>query len=246
MNELIKNVGENLVFVLEFLAIIVGIFACAVVMEKMAQKKRGENKPIFHVRKMAMVGMLSAIAVILMMFEIPLPFAPSFYKIDFSEVPVLVGTFAFGPAAGVMIEFIKILLEILFRGTTTAFVGELANFVVGCSFVVPASVIYAFGKNKKSAIVSCGVGTLVMTVFGTMLNAVYLLPTFAVLYGMPLEALLEMGTAVNPLVTSGSIVSFVIFCVAPLNLIKGVAISVLTLLIYKPLSPIIKAGHSAK
>jgi riboflavin transporter FmnP len=81
-----------------------------------------------------------------------------------------------------------------------------------------------------------------MTIFGTALNAVYLLPTFAELYGMPLDALLAMGSEVNPLVKSDDIVSFVMACVAPLNIIKGVSVSVITLLVYKPLSPIIKSG----
>ncbi len=243
MNGLIQNITENLTFVLEFLAVIFALFMIAVLLEKAAQKKRGVSEPIFHTRKMAMIGMFSAIAMILHLFDFPLPFAPGFYKLDFSELPILVGTFAFGPAAGVMMEFLKILLKLFVKGTSTAFVGDLANFVVGCSFVLPASVVYAFGKNKKSAIVACITGTIVLTVFGTAFNAVYLLPAFSKLYGMPLEDILNMGAAVNPMVKEGSIVSFVAACVAPLNLIKGTASSVVTLLIYKSLSPIIKTGH---
>ena len=192
-----------------------------------------------------MVGMFSAVSMILMLFEFPLPFAPSFYELDFSELPILIGTFAYGPAAGVMMEFIKILLKLLFKGTSTAFVGDLANFVIGCSLVLPASVIYAFRKNKKTAIIACIVGTLVMTVFGTAFNAIYLLPAFAELYGMPLDTILAMGSAVNPLMTEGSIVSFVVACVAPMNLIKGISVSILTLFVYKPLSPILKMGRKA-
>ncbi|MCR5755729.1 MAG: ECF transporter S component [Acetatifactor sp.] len=242
MSELFSNVAQNAVFVLEFLGIIVAMFIIAVLLEKAAQKKRGVKEPVFGTRKMAMVGMFSAVAVILMLFEFPLPFAPVFYKLDFSELPILIGTFAFGPAAGVMMEFIKILLKLFIKGTSTAFVGDLANFLVGCSFILPASVVYAFGKTKKSAIFACITGSVVMTIFGTALNAVYLLPTFAELYGMPLDALLAMGSEVNPLVKSDDIVSFVMACVAPLNIIKGVSVSVITLLVYKPLSPIIKSG----
>ncbi len=231
-----KNVG----FVLSFLGIIVALFLVAYGLEKLAQKRRGVNEKVFTTRKMAIVGMFSAIATILMMFEIPMPFAPVFYKLDFSELPIMVGTFAFGPAAGVMMEFIKILLKLLIKGTSTAFVGELANFAVGCSFVVTASVIYDFKKNKKAAIIACIGGTLFLTVFGTAFNAIYLLPAFAKLYGMPLDAILAMGAEVNKLVNPESIVSFVIACVAPLNLIKGAANSLIVLLVYKPLSPIIK------
>ena len=86
------------------------------------------------------------------------------------------------------------------------------------------------------------VGTIILTVFGSLFNAVYLLPAFSKLYGMPLESILEMGSAVNPLMTEGSMISFVICCVVPINLIKGTVVSVLTMLIYKPLSPIIKSS----
>lgn len=244
MNDLFQKVGENLLYALGFLAIIAALFVVAVLLEKAAQKKNGKKEPIFNVRKIAMIGMFSAVAMILMLFDFPLPFAPGFYKLDFSELPILVGTFAFGPVAGVMMEFVKIMLKLFIKGTSTAFVGDLANFVIGCSFILPASVIYAFRKSKKSAVFSCIAGTLVMTVFGTAFNAVYLLPAFAKLYNnMPIEDLIAMGSAVNPLVSEGSIVSFVAACVAPMNLIKGLVVSVVTLLIYKPLSPIIKTGH---
>lgn len=243
MNGLFESVTQNLAYVLSFLAIIIVMFVAAVLLEKAAQKKNGVSEPVFNTRKMAMIGMFSAIAMILHLFDFPLPFAPGFYKLDFSELPILVGTFAFGPAAGVMMEFVKILLKLLIKGTSTAFVGDLANFVIGCSFILPASAIYAFRKNKKSAILACITGTLIMTVFGTAFNAVYLLPAFSRLYGMPLDQLLAMGTAVNPLAKEGSIVSFVAACVAPLNLIKGASVSLVTLLIYKPLSPVIKSGY---
>ena len=242
-NGLLENVTENLAYVLSFLAIIVILFVIAVLLEKAAQKKNGVSGPIFNTRKIAMIGMFSAIAMILHLFDFPLPFAPNFYKLDFSELPILVGTFAFGPAAGVMMEFVKILLKLIVKGTSTVFVGDLANFVVGCSFILPASVMYAFRKNKKSAILACFTGTLIMTVFGTAFNAVYLLPAFSKLYGLPLDQLLAMGTAVNPLAEEGSIISFVVACVAPLNLIKGASVSLVTLLIYKPLSPILKTGR---
>lgn len=242
MNQKLQTVTENILYVLSFLVVIVVLFAAAYLLEKAAQKKNEKKEAIFTTRKMAMVGMFSAVSTILMLIEIPVPFAPPFYKLDFSELPILVGTFAFGPSAGVMMEFIKVLLKFVVKGTSTAFVGELANFSVGCSFIIPASVVYAFKKSKKSAVLACIVGTLIMTVFGTSFNAIYLLPAFAKLYGMPMEVLLDMGVKANSLVKPGSIVSFVVACVAPLNLIKGTSVSIITLLIYKPLSPIIKNG----
>lgn len=242
MNGLMDSVRQNGAAVLEFAAVIAALFAAAVLLEKAAQRKRKVKDPLFSTRKMAVTGMFSAIAMILMLFEFPLPFAPAFYELDFSELPILVGAFAFGPMAGVMMEFVKVLLKLFVKGTSTAFVGDLANFAVGCSFILPASTVYAFRKNKRSAVAACVVGTLVMTVFGTAFNAVYLLPAFSKLFHMPMEQILEMGAKVNPLVSEGSIVSFVAACVAPMNLIKGTAVSVVTLLVYKPLSPIIKGG----
>ena len=243
MNKLFTDVAKNATYVLSFFAIIVALSVVALILERLIQKKNNVKEPVFTTRKVAVIGMFSAVSAVLMLFEIPLPFAPGFYKLDFSELPILIGTFAYGPAAGVMMEFIKILLKLVMKGTSTAFVGELANFAVGCSLVLPASLIYLIKKNKKSAIIACVTGTLILTVFGTAFNAVYLLPAFAAMFHMPMEELLAMGSAINPLVTEGSIVSFVVACVAPLNLIKGVSVSLVTLLVYKPLSPIIKNGH---
>ena len=234
-------ITSNAGYVVSFLLIIAILIAVAVVCEKLAQKKRGESAPILNTRKVAMIGMFSAVATILMMFELPLFFAPPFYKLDFSELPILIGSLAFGPVAGVLMEFVKILLKLLIKGTSTAFVGELANFAVGCSFILPASIIYTFRKNRKSAITGLAIATGIITVFGTVFNAVYLLPAFAALYGMPMDALLAMGSEVNPLVREGDVVTFVIACVAPLNLLKGTLNSVVTILVYKKLSPILKA-----
>jgi len=237
-NDLLTAVAENVVFVLEFLGIVLAIFLVAYIFEKLARKKDSSTERILSTKTVVTVGMLSAVATVLMLFEIPVPFAPSFYKIDLSELPALVAGFAFGPVAGVMVEFVKIVLKTLVKGTSTAFVGELANFVIGCGLVLPASVIYRFRKNKKMAIISCAVGTLVITIIGPVFNAVYLLPAFAKLYGMPMEAIIGMGSAVNPAITG--VGTLVIFAVAPLNLLKGLIDSVITVLIYKPLSRVLK------
>ena len=237
-----QKVSENVTFVLEFLGIIVALFVVALLLEKLENRKAEKKEVFFTPQKMAAIGILSAMSAILMLFEIPLFFAPSFYKLDFSEVPILVGAFAFGPAAGVVMEFVKILLKLVIKGTSTAFVGELANFAVGCSFIIPAATIYFFKKTKKVAILACVIGTAILTVFGTAFNALYLLPAFAKLFNMPMAAILEMGQKVNPLMKEGSVVSFVIVCVAPLNLLKGALVSAVTMFIYKPLSKILKNG----
>ncbi len=244
MNNLIQTVSENVGTVLAFAGTIVFLFVIAFLFEKSAMKKNNITGKIFTTRKVAVIGMFSALSAILMLFEFPLPFAPGFYKLDFSEIPALIGAFAFGPLTGVMIEFIKILLKLLFKGTSSAFVGELANFAVGCSYILPASVIYSFKKTKKSAVVSCIAGTCVITIFGSVFNAVYLIPAFSALYGMPMEAILSMGSAVNPLAKDGDMISFVIACVAPLNLVKGFLASGVTLAVYKHLSPVLKHGNA--
>ena len=191
------------------------------------------------VRMMAQMGMLSAIAVVLMLFEIPLPFAPSFYEIDFSEVPVLIGCFTMGPLAGAIIELLKILLNFAINGTATAGVGEVANFLIGCAFVIPAAVIYKKKRTRTGAIIGMVTGTLFMTFIGCFLNAFVLLPTYAKAFGMPIDALVGMGTAVNSHITS--LTTFVIFAVAPFNLLKVFLVSLIVFLIYKKISPILKA-----
>lgn len=242
MNDLFKQVAENLGFVLVFVLVIVGVFALAYLAEKLIQKKRGVKEKILTTRKIAMIGMFSAVAGILMLFEFPLPMiAPPFYELDFSELPVLICGFAFGPVAGVVTEFLKVLIKLFIKSTSTAFVGDLANFVVGCTMILPATILYHLKKSKTSAVVSCIVGTICMAVFGTMFNAIYLIPAFSKLYQIPLDAIIAMGNAINASISD--IVTFVIICVAPLNIIKGAMISVLTILVYKPLSPIIKNGH---
>ena len=164
--------------------------------------------------------------------DFPLVFlAPEFYKLDFSEVPVLLGGFFLGPSAAVAIEGIKILLKLLLKSTSTAFVGDFANFFVGCCFVLPATVWYHLHKNKTGAIVGLVIGTLTMTVIGSVFNAWYLLPKFAQLYGIPLEVIIGMGAKIHSGITG--VYSFAALCVAPLNLLKGTVVSLLTMLLYK-------------
>ena len=175
--------------------------------------------------------MFSAIAAILMFFEIPLFFAPSFYEIDLSEIPLLICSFYLGPLAGVIGELVKVIIKLVLKGTTTAFVGDFANFVVGCSLILPASIYYHVRKSKRSAIHGMILGTAVMTVFGSLFNAVYLLPKFAELYGMPLDAIIGMGTAINPYINNVS--TLVLMAVVPFNILKGVVVSLLTMVLYK-------------
>ena len=182
-------------------------------------------------KQVVLMGMFGALAAVLMLFEVPLPFiAPSFYGLDISEVPVLVGTFAMGPVAGAVMEGVKILVKLLLKPTSTGFVGEFANIVIGCSMVVPAGMIYRLRKTKKGAIEAMAVGTILMATVGAMINSRF----------MPLDNILEAGAAINPAVSS--VWGLAIFCVAPFNLLKGVIVSLLTALVYKRISCMI---HSA-
>lgn len=210
-------------------------------MNKVNTKEQVKNKDKMSVRTIAQIGMLGAVAMILMMFEIPLPFAPSFYKIDFSEVPVLIGSFAMGPVAGVFIELVKILLKVLIKGSTTAGVGDVANFLIGISFCLPAAVVYKKLHSKKGAIIGMAAGTLFMTLVGCFLNAYVLLPTYATAFHMPIDDLVAMGTAVNGHITN--LFTFVAFAVAPFNLLKGVLVSLIVALIYKKISPVLKQSR---
>ncbi len=228
MNELWVQLGENLMFVLVCAAVV----AALVLLAHLAERFLPEKRKVSTARRVSIIGICSAIAAVLHMLDFPLVFlAPEFYKVDFSEVPVLLCGFYLGPSAAVACEGVKILLKLLFKGTSTAFVGDFANFVVGCSLVLPAAVIYHIRKTKGGAIGGLAAGTLCMTVFGSAFNAVYLLPKFAQLYGVSLEAIIGMGAAVNANVTS--VTTFVLLCVAPLNLLKGTVVSCLTMLLYK-------------
>lgn len=217
---------------LGFVAVCIALVAALILIAKLIEKKLPAMRKVSSAKRLAIIGICSAIAVVLHMLDFPLLFlAPDFYKLDFSEVPVLMGGFFLGPSAAVAIEGVKVLLKLLFKGTSTAFVGDLANFVVGCSFVLPATIIYTAKKSKASAIAGLAVGTVCMSIFGTAFNAVYLLPKFAQLYGVPMEVLISMGAKVHAGVKD--VVSFVVLCVAPLNLVKGTVVSVLTALLYK-------------
>lgn len=194
-------------------------------------------------KNMVLIAMMAAIAMVLMLIEIPLPFiAPSFYELDFSEVPVLIGTFAMGPLAGVLIELVKILLHLVIRGTSTAYVGELGNFLIGCAFLLPAGLVYQVKRTKKGAWIGMAAGTAFMVVAGCFVNGLILLPFyannfFAAAGGM--DAILAAGAAIHPAI--GTVAGFVILCVAPFNLVKGVLVSLVTALLYKRVSVLIKS-----
>ncbi len=226
--ELWKSFQDNIGFV----AVCIGVVAALSVLAHLTERFLPSRRKVGVAHRVSIVGICAAIAAVLHILDFPLLFlAPEFYKLDFSEVPVLLCGFFLGPSATVACEGVKILLKLLLKGTSTAFVGDFANFAVGCSLVLPAAVIYHLKKTRKGAILGMIVGTLTLTVFGSAFNAVYLLPRFAELYGIPLDTIVAMGTAIHSGIDNVS--TFVLMCVAPLNLLKGVSVSLLTLLLYK-------------
>lgn len=228
MEKLLEQIQQNTTFVLITALIIVAVAVLARLMER----KLPHLRSVTPARRVSIIGICSAIAVVLHILDFPLPFlAPEFYKLDFSEVPVLLGGFFLGPSAAVAIEGIKILLKLLLKSTSTAFVGDFANFFVGCCFALPATVWYHLHKNKTGAIVGLVLGTLSASVIGTLFNAVYLLPKFAQLYGIPMDVLIGMGTSIHSSIHG--VYSFVALCVAPLNVVKYGVVSLLTMLLYK-------------
>ena len=232
---------ENLKFILTCLAIFAGLVLIAVAFERLLVKDR---KRLSDTHYITYTAIFACMAGVLMLVEIPLFFAPGFYKMDLSELPIMICTFYLGPVAGVVAELIKVCIKLLLKGTSTAFVGDFANFAVGCSFVLPASVVYHAKPSRRSALWGMVVGTLVMTVFGSAFNAIYLLPKFAVLFGMPMEVIVGMGTKVNSAITS--VPTLVLFAVVPFNLLKGVVVSLLTFLLYKRISPILHKGDERR
>lgn len=228
MAEFMAQVQENLTFIL----VCIGIIAALALAAKLAERFLPAMRKVSPARRISIIAICSAIAAVLHMLDFPLLFlAPEFYKLDFSELPVMLCGFYLGPSATVACEAVKILLKLLFKGTSTAFVGDFANFVVGCSLVLPAAIIYHTRKSQKSALLGLTLGTAILTVFGSAFNAIYLLPKFSQLFGLPLDTIIAMGAAINGNINSVS--TFVLLAVAPLNLVKGSAISLLTLLLYK-------------
>ena len=189
------------------------------------------------VRTLTKIAVLSAVAFVLMYFDFPLPFIPSFYKLDFSETAVMAGGFAMGPGAAVAIEALKILLKILFKGSDTAYVGELANFLIGCAFVLPASFMYRKENTRQRALMGLVAGTLCMTAVGVIINYAVLLPAYSFFYQLPMEVLIGMGTALIPFITDK--LTFVLLATTPFNIIKGVLVSIVTILLYKRISPLL-------
>jgi len=195
------------------------------------------NNRAFSTSKLVKISILAAIGYILMFIAIPIPaLFPDFLKIDISDLPVLLGGMALGPVAGIWIAFLKNLLQLVTGFSTTGGVGELANFIIGGSFVWVVSFIYSNKKNIKGVIIGLLLGIITMTIVGCIANYVLILPFYSTI--MPIDQVINMGSKINPLITNK--ITFILWIIAPFNLIKSSLISLITLPMYKKTEKILK------
>jgi len=197
-----------------------------------------KNKRKLIVKTIAITGIMAALSTILRFLEFPLLFiAPNFLKFDFSDLPALITAFVAGPFYGVIVEAVKNIIMLPF--SQTAYVGELANFIIGAIFVFTAGIIYKLKPTKKTALVGMASGTVIMTVSAAFLNYFFLIPFFAKMYGnLPIEIIVSMFTAIIPSVKD--LFGVIILSIIPFNLIKGVIISIITFIVYKKISTVFK------
>jgi riboflavin transporter FmnP len=201
-------------------------------MEKTVKVRKKTS--IQNVRMLTITAVLSAISFILAFFEFPVPLSPSFARMDLSDLPALIGAFAYGPMSGILIEFVKNALQ-LFTSSTGG-IGELANFIMGSSFVVTAGLIYKSHKTKKTAMIACLIASVTMGIVAAIVNYFILLPVFEAF--MPLDQLIASFGEFIPFIKTK--LDVVLLNAFPFNLLKGIGISIVTMLLYKRLSPILK------
>jgi len=181
---------------------------------------------------MTRTAVLASAAIILMFLDFPVLFMPAFLKMDLSEIPAIIGAFSMGPLAGFWVMLIKNILHL--ANSQTAGIGELANFLVGSAMVITAGTIYRHHKNRKGAVLALAFGTLAMTLAAAALNYWVLIPLYQAVLNFPGEAVVKMGHTVNPFIID--LKSFILFAIIPFNILKGLLVSLITILIYKKLS----------
>ncbi|MBS6610730.1 MULTISPECIES: ECF transporter S component [Peptoniphilus] len=195
------------------------------------------SSSMIRTKDMTKIGMLSVIGFVLMYFQLPLTFvAPPFMKLDISDLPVLIGAFTMGPVFGIIIAALKNILALVFKGTMTAGIGELSNFIISATFAFVSSFLYKRHKTYKGAIFSLTIGVLAMTTLAMISNYFVVFPLYAKV--MPMDAIIAMGSAITSKITG--LFSMMIYSVLPFNLIKGFTTSAVMMLVYKKVSPIFK------
>lgn len=192
-----------------------------------------KTKEKFTTQTLCFIGLFGALSTVLMLFKLPLPFAPAFMKLDVAELPAILGSFMFGPIAGEFIVIIKIALNLLINGTDSMYVGELSNLILSSVYVLSASLIYQKHKTKKCAAIALLIGILTTSIIALISNTFFIFPAYGVVYGLSMDKIVAMAGAVNPLVHN--VFTMMLFSVLPFNLVKYSAVSVITFLVYKKL-----------
>lgn len=202
------------------------------------KEKTLKSKKILNIRKIVATAMLSAISFVLMFIEFPIPMLiPPFIKFDISDLPALLGAFAFGPWTGALIELLKNLLHIVFKGSSSAYVGELCNFILGAMMCITAGYIYKNQKNKKHAIIGAICGAGVMAVISVPINYFIVYPTYVIAYKMPMTVIIDMYKKLLP--ASNTLLKSLIIFNMPFTFVKGIIDAIICIFIYKPLSPLL-------
>lgn len=197
----------------------------------------------FTTKQITKISILAVISAILLVLNFPLFFFPSFYKIDFADVPRLLCGFAIGPVAGVFCTIVSLILNIIFEGgSETAFVGELAALLISISFVLPSTLIYKKNHTKKGAIISLLIGTAVTSVVSIFVNYFILFPMYETLMNIPMSAIIDLTKNIIPLVNSK--LTLVMLCTFPFNLLKAFMNSLIIILVYKRISPLLKDNNA--
>lgn len=193
------------------------------------------GRQISSARKITTTGILTAIAYVLMILEFPIPIMPSFIKMDFSELPALLASFALGPWYGALVCLLKNLLHMPF--SSSLYIGELSNFILGCCFVVPAGYIYKHKKDKKHALTGSLIGAVIMAAVSLVSNYFIVYPLYGKFMNFTTEIILSMYQALLPSIQTLP-EALLIFNV-PFTLVKGLIDVALTFLIYKRISPLL-------
>lgn len=190
------------------------------------------------IRKISLIAFFSAISAILMFFDFPLPIAPSFMKMDLSELPVMIGGFILGPISCISISVLKILIKFIIKGTSTMFLGELANLIGSIAYALPSSIIYNILKNKKRAVLGLILGTILSSLICTLFNAFFLFPLYMNVFHMSEDVIIGMCRAILPYIDS--MLKVMLFSVFPFNILKFSITSIITYMLYKHVSKMTK------
>lgn len=199
------------------------------------------NVKVSNTRRLVVIAMLSAIAIVVYYLDFNVPLMPAFIKLDLSNVISLIAAFALGPISGVSVCLIKNLVHLLIKGLSTTYgIGDIFDFVTSAVFALVAGLIYLKMKNKKGALIGCAVGTVVYSAISLPLNLFIVYPIYAAAFG-GMDAIIGMYKEILPSVDSlfGALAIFNL----PFTFIKGILCSVVTIIIYKPLSPVIKGRN---